>query len=251
MKVTVIIPSRYGSSRLEGKPLADIVGKPMIQHVYERASEASGVDDVLVATDDERIFSAVEGFGGKVVMTSPEHQTGTDRLAEVAASLDSDIIVNVQGDEPLIGPRMIEAAVAPLLKDRSIKMGTLKTVLCNKEDLHDSAVAKLVVDKDDFALYFSRSPIPFLREDGEAASDTVYYKHIGLYVYDREFLLNYAKMPQTPLEKAERLEQLRALENGYRIKAVTTEEGSIGVDTPEGLEKVRALITKRMENSNG
>jgi 3-deoxy-manno-octulosonate cytidylyltransferase (CMP-KDO synthetase) len=130
-------------------------------------------------------------------------------------------------------------------------MGTLKTVLNNKEDLHDSAVAKLVVDKDDFALYFSRSPIPFLREDAEVASDTVYYKHIGLYVYDREFLLDYAKMPQTPLEKAERLEQLRALENGYRIKAVTTQEESIGVDTPEGLEKVRSLITKRMENSNG
>lgn len=251
MKVTVIIPSRYGSSRLEGKPLADIAGKPMIQHVYERSSEASGVDDVLVATDDERILSAVKGFGGKAVMTSADHQTGTDRLAEVAASLDSDLIVNVQGDEPLISPRMIEEAIAPLIEDPSIKMGTLKAVLSNSEDLYDSAVAKLVVDKDDFALYFSRSPIPYLREDGDAASDTVYYKHIGLYVYDRQFLLHYAGMPQTPLEKAERLEQLRALENGYRIKAVTTEEQSIGVDTPEGLEKVRALITKRMENNIG
>lgn len=251
MKVTVIIPARYGSSRLEGKPLADIAGKPMIQHVYERASEATGVDEVLVATDDERILSAVKAFGGKAVMTSADHQTGTDRLAEVAGSLDSDIIVNVQGDEPMISPKMIEEAVAPLIEDPSIKMGTLKSVLDNKEDLHDDAVAKLVVDRDDFALYFSRSPIPFLREDGDVASDTVYYKHIGLYVYDRQFLLNYAKMPQTPLEKAERLEQLRALENGYRIKAVTTQEESIGVDTPEGLEKVRALITKRMENSNG
>jgi len=251
MKVTVIIPARYGSSRLEGKPLADIAGKPMIQHVYERASEASGLDEVLVATDDERIFNAVIGFGGKAVMTSPDHQTGTDRLAEVARTLDSDIIVNVQGDEPLMTPKMIEDAVAPLVKDRSIKMGTLKTLIRNPEDLHDSAVAKLVVDKDDFALYFSRSPIPFLREDGGMACDTVYYKHIGLYVYDREFLLDYAKMPQTPLEKAERLEQLRALENGCRIKAVTTQESSIGVDTPEGLEKVRALFTNMMESDNG
>jgi 3-deoxy-manno-octulosonate cytidylyltransferase (CMP-KDO synthetase) len=245
MKITAIIPARYASVRFEGKALADILGKPMVQHVYERTAKASLVSEVIVATDDERIASAVSAFGGRAEMTDRGHETGTDRLAEVAARLDSDIIVNVQGDEPLIEPGMIDGAVKPLVDDPSIEMGTLKSQIKTLHDFLSPNVVKVVTDKQGFALYFSRSPLPNYRDKWNDLKDEKFsagvilcYKHVGLYVYRREFLLRYAKMPSTPLELAEKLEQLRALENGFRIRVVETEHETIGVDTPGDLEKV-------------
>jgi 3-deoxy-manno-octulosonate cytidylyltransferase (CMP-KDO synthetase) len=237
MRVTAIIPARYASTRLPGKPLKDICGKPMIQRVYEQVKLSSTLDRVIVATDDKRIYDAVKAFDGEVAMTSAEHKTGTDRLAEVAKGLSSEIIVNVQGDEPLISPEMIDQAVRPLLEDHTIKMGTLKQRIGSKEELESPHVVKVVTDRDDFALYFSRSLIPYPRTD----VDIRYYKHIGLYVYRKEFLLDYAKMETTTLELKESLEQLRALENGYKIKVVETEHQAIGVDTEKDLERVRAM----------
>ncbi len=234
-----MIPARYASTRFEGKPVADLLGKPMIQHVYERCLDASSIDDVIVATDDGRIFDAVTAFGGKAVMTSATHETGTDRLAEVAAFLDVGLIVNVQGDEPLIRPEMIDLAVSPLREDRSIPMGSLKSVIKDPGELGDPSVVKVVVDREDFALYFSRHSIPYVRD---GAAETVHYKHVGLYVYRRDFLLKFADMKPTPLERAEKLEQLRVLEHGYRIKVPTTEHDSIGVDRPEDLERVRKIL---------
>ncbi|OCL25607.1 3-deoxy-manno-octulosonate cytidylyltransferase [Orenia metallireducens] len=238
MKVIAIIPARYSSTRLPGKPLKDICGKSMIQRVYEQVKLSTTLDKVIVATDDSRIYDTVKAFGGEVVMTSAEHKTGTDRLAEVAKELSSEIIVNVQGDEPLINPAMIDQAVRPLLEDTSIKMGTLKQRITSQEELESPHVVKVVTDKDDFALYFSRAMIPYPRTD----IDNTYYKHIGLYVYRRGFLLDYAKMKATPLEQKESLEQLRVLENGYKIKVVETKHQAIGVDTEEDLEKVREIV---------
>jgi 3-deoxy-manno-octulosonate cytidylyltransferase (CMP-KDO synthetase) len=245
MKITAIIPARYASVRFEGKALADILGKPMVQHVYERTAKASLVSEVIVATDDERIVAAVKAFGGCVRMTARDHETGTDRLAEVAATLDSDIIVNVQGDEPLIEPAMIDQAIRPLVEDPSVMMGTLKSRIKTLHDFLSPNVVKVVTDLNGFALYFSRSPLPNFRDkwndlkDDKFASGTIMsYKHVGLYVYRREFLLQYSKMAATSLELAEKLEQLRVLENGHRIKVVETEYETIGVDTPFDLEKV-------------
>ncbi|MDH3975823.1 MAG: 3-deoxy-manno-octulosonate cytidylyltransferase [Deltaproteobacteria bacterium] len=242
MKVTAILPARYASTRFEGKPLADILGKPMIQHVYERVKMAKNVENVLVATDDQRIFDAVAAFGGEVLMTSSHHPTGTDRLAEVAAGIDSDFIVNVQGDEPLIQPEMIDEAIAPMIDDPSLVMGTLKCLIKEPETLKESDIVKVVVDKDDFALYFSRFPIPFVRDESGEGRAVNYFRHIGLYVYKRQFLLDFAAMKPSPLENAEKLEQLRALENGFKIKVVTTDHESIGVDRPEDLEKVKEIM---------
>ena len=242
MNITAIIPARYASTRLPGKPLLDIAGKPMIQHVYERAREAVLVNRVIVATDDGRILDAVKRFGGEVVMTSDAHKSGTDRLAEVAAALESDIIVNVQGDEPLIEPAMIDEAIRPLMEDVSIVMGSLKAEIRDEAELNNPNIVKVVVDRNDFALYFSRYPIPYFRDASPLSLLTGHFKHIGLYVYQRGFLLEYSGMPQTPLEEAEKLEQLRALENGYRIKVPTTRLQSVGVDTEEDLEKVRRIL---------
>lgn len=238
MKVTAIIPARYAATRLPGKVLKDICGKTMIQRVYEQVSKANNLDQVIVATDDKRVYQEVESFGGRVEMTSKEHSTGTDRLAEVAKDLDSEIIVNVQGDEPLLNPAMIDQAVQPLLDDIEIKMSTLKHKIEDEEELEDHNAVKVVTDKDDFALYFSRSLIPYPRSEAEMTC----YKHIGLYVYRRDFLLDYTNLEPTPLEKKESLEQLRALENGYQIKVVETEHQVIGVDTEEDLRKVRKAV---------
>ncbi|MBW6511805.1 MAG: 3-deoxy-manno-octulosonate cytidylyltransferase [Desulfuromonadaceae bacterium] len=246
MSVAAIIPARFASTRFPGKPLADICGKPMIQHVYERVSRSTSVTRVIVATDDERISSAVTGFGGEVMMTRADHPTGTDRLAEVAAQLDAAIIVNVQGDEPLIEPRMIDLATAPLLADDTIPMGTLKTAILDEEEFTNPNVVKVVTDRDGFALYFSRAAIPFQRD---AAVDTASkialtrgFKHIGLYVYRRDFLLKFPTLLATPLEQLEKLEQLRALENGFRIRVVETRDASWGVDVPEDLARVRKIL---------
>ncbi len=247
MGVTVVIPSRYASSRFPGKPLADLCGKPMIQWVYERSARCDLVDRVIVATDDDRIARAVESFGGDVVMTRSDHPTGTDRLAEVAAGLDDELIVNVQGDEPLIDPAMIEAAVAPLLADDTIPMGTLKTPLTSMDEFRNSNVVKVVTDRQGFALYFSRAPIPYPRDFNDELEqrwqELATAKHVGLYVYRRDFLLQYPHLQATPLETQECLEQLRALEHGYRIRVAETKLVGQGVDTPEDLERVKVLLT--------
>jgi 3-deoxy-manno-octulosonate cytidylyltransferase (CMP-KDO synthetase) len=211
----------------------------MIEHVYRRAAAARSISRVIVATDDERIARVVTAFGGDVVMTSAAHESGTDRLAEVARNLDAALFVNVQGDEPLIEPAMIDEAVAPLASDPTLQMSTLRRRLDDRRELHNPNVVKVVVDRDDHALYFSRAPIPFTRE---GQPDAPAWKHVGLYVYRRDCLLRLAALPSTQLERAEALEQLRALEHGIRIKAVETAYDSIGVDTAEDLERVRGLV---------
>jgi 3-deoxy-manno-octulosonate cytidylyltransferase (CMP-KDO synthetase) len=251
-RIVAIIPARYGSTRFPGKSLVMIKDKPMIQWVYERTKQSKLIDRIIVATDDERIRSAVATFGGEAMMTSPDHSTGTDRIAEIARKLACDIVVNVQGDEPLIHHEMIDQAIKPLVDDPSIPMGTLCTAIKNHEEAFDPNVVKVVCDKNGFALYFSRAPIPWDRDSwsgkkswNDMAVRSPLYKHIGLYVYRADFLLNYASMPQTVLESIEKLEQLRALEHGHRIKTVLTLHDSFGVDIPGDLSK----ILKRLEES--
>ncbi|HBG45356.1 MAG TPA: 3-deoxy-manno-octulosonate cytidylyltransferase [Deltaproteobacteria bacterium] len=244
MKIAAIIPARYASTRLEGKPLADLNGKPMVWRVYERARAASLIQGVIVATDDERILNSVIFHGGKAVMTSVSHRSGTDRVAEAALSVDAEIIVNLQGDEPLIEPWLIDAAVKPLIDDPSIQVCTLKTRITEEDEYYDPNAVKVVTGRDGNALYFSRSPIPFARVPfGELAPPP--FKHIGLYVYRRDFLFEFTKLKPAPLEVAESLEQLRALENGHRIKVVEVDYNPVSVDTPEDLEKVRRIIKER------
>ena len=239
MKIVGIIPARLAATRLPDKPLLDICGKPMIQRVWERVSEADCLDAVLVATPDERIYRSVESFGGNAVLTSSEHRSGTDRLAEVAASLDADVIVNVQGDEPLIEPANIVSAVEPVAADASIVMTSLMCV-CPPEERDNPATVKVVCDLKSDALYFSRSRIPFPRGD-----DAQVMQHIGLYAYRRDFLLEFASLPQTTMELAESLEQLRVLEHGYSIRMVEVGNPPLSVDTPEDLERVRKIILGR------
>jgi len=239
LNIVAVIPARYASTRLPGKMLADIDGRPMIEHVYRRVAAANFLSDVIVATDDLRIATRVNEFGGKVRLTEPTHETGTDRLAEVAASLDCDIVVNVQGDEPLLDSRAIAEAVAPFA-DPAISMTTLYHRISNPTDLTNPNVVKVVLDRAGFALYFSRAPIPHARDPRGGWPPL--YRHIGLYAYRRSALLVLASLEPTPLERAEALEQLRALEHGIRIKAVETAYDSIGVDTPEDLEQVRRLF---------
>jgi 3-deoxy-manno-octulosonate cytidylyltransferase (CMP-KDO synthetase) len=242
-KILGVIPARYASSRFPGKALALIGSKTMLQHVYERVSLARYLTHVIIATDDPRICDEARRFGGAVRMTRPDHLSGTDRVAEVASTDTAEWIVNVQGDEPLIDPGAIDAAVLPLLDEPSISMGTLKKRIEDAREVDDPNVVKVVTDRFENALYFSRSTIPFSRdEDRDKIGDPVYYKHIGLYVYRRDFLLRYPEMPVGPLEKAERLEQLRALENGHKIRVVETEYESLGVDTPEDLARVNQLF---------
>jgi 3-deoxy-manno-octulosonate cytidylyltransferase (CMP-KDO synthetase) len=237
--VIAIIPARFESTRLPGKPLALIHGKPMIQHVYERTATARGVERVLVATDDERVRSAVRDFGGEVVMTDSRHASGTDRIAEVAAGLDVDVIVNVQGDLPYLEPDMVERALAPMRGDARLPMSTLSTAITSDEEWRNPNVVKVVTDRDGYALYFSRAPVPH-RRDGESFDAALAQRHIGLYVYRRAFLLAFAALQPTPLERCEKLEQLRALEHGHRIRVVQVEKAAIEVDTPQDLERARA-----------
>ena len=239
MNVLGVIPARYQSTRLPGKPLADILGRPMIQWVYENVSRSALLDEVIVAADDNRVIAAVERFGGKAVMTSRDHATGTDRVAEVADRYDARIVVNIQGDEPFVNPGMIDEIVQPLLEDESIPMSTLMHGIEDREDLHNPNVVKVVNDARGFALYFSRSLIPFPRHENLHRA----YEHIGIYAYRKDFLLRCAKMSPTLLEKTESLEQLRVLENGFRIRVVQTEQDYIplSVDTKGDLEKARIL----------
>ncbi len=250
--IVAVIPARYGSTRFPGKSLAMIKDKPMIQWVYERTKRSKLVSTVIVATDDERIEQAVSSFGGEAMMTSRDHTTGTDRIAEVAGKYRCDIIVNVQGDEPLIQPEMIDQAIQPLLDDHTVPMSTLCKKILLHEEAFDPNVVKVVFDKQGFALYFSRAPIPWDRDGwagksswNELSVTKPLYKHIGLYVYRKNFLLQYARMPQTVLETTEKLEQLRALEYGHKIKTVVTQYDSFGVDIPGDLSK----ILKHLEES--
>jgi len=240
LKILGVIPARYASSRFPGKALFSLAGKPMLQHVWERAMEARYLTSVVIATDDERIRGAAEEFGARVTMTRSDHASGTDRVAEAASASTASIIVNIQGDEPMLDPAAIDAAVLGLLEDDDAPMGTLKKLIDREEDIRDPNVVKVVTDRAGNAIYFSRSTIPYVRDSCEA----IYYKHIGLYVYRREFLLNYPDLPVGPLEKAERLEQLRALENGFRIRVTETDYESIGVDTPEDARRVLALYER-------
>ena len=237
MKVLCVIPARFASTRLPGKPLKDIAGKPMVVRVYERASQAGLVDETLVATDAERIKDAVEAAGGRAMLTRADHATGTDRLAEVAEAYPQvDLIVNVQGDEPLIEPGLIDQLAGLFADEPDLQMATVKTEMKDEDEQRNPNNVKVVCDKAGYALYFSRSLMPYPRKGGCPV-----YKHIGIYAYRREFLLKYAKMEPTPLEKAESLEQLRALENGFRIKVVETKASFVGVDTPEDLERVNEI----------
>lgn len=238
MNTLCVIPARFASTRLPGKPLADIAGKPMISRVYDRAAKATRVTGVIAAVDDQRVYDAVVANGGTAMMTRKDHATGTDRLAEVAAAHpEAELIINVQGDEPLIDPAIIDALAAAFDDDAELQMATVKSPMKDKEEMINPNNVKVVTDKNGYALYFSRSLMPFPRENTGA---TV-YKHIGIYAYKRDFLLNYAKMEGTPLEKTESLEQLRALENGYRIKVIETDQTFVGVDTAEDLAKVNEI----------
>lgn len=238
MNTLCVIPARYASTRLPGKPLADIAGKPMISRVFDRASKAKLVTGVIAAVDDERVYEAVVKNGGTAMMTRKDHATGTDRLAEVAAAHpEAELIINVQGDEPLIDPEIIDALAAAFDGDKELQMATVKSPMHDKEEMTNPNNVKVVTDKNGYALYFSRSLMPYPRED----TGVTVYKHIGIYAYKRDFLLNYAKMEPTPLEKTESLEQLRALENGFRIKVIETEQTFVGVDTAEDLAKVNEI----------
>lgn len=244
MKVVGIIPARYNSSRFKGKALVDICGKPMIQHVYEQAKKSRLLNNLIVATDDRRIYNAVINFGGKAVLTKI-HSSGTDRIAEAAGKIKADIIVNIQGDEPLISSRMIDSAVSRFKKDKKAVMGTMKKEIASIKEALNPNIVKVITDKDNNAIYFSRLPIPFLRDENKRkVSVKTYYKHIGLYLYTRAFLLKFSRMKQTLLEKKEKLEQLRALENGYKIKVYETDYDTIGVDTPDDLKQVKKMICK-------
>lgn len=245
MDIVALIPARYGSTRFPGKPLALLRGKPMIQHVYQHALQVRGLARVLVATDDERIAQTVRGFGGEAVLTRADHPTGTDRLAEVAAGLHAPIIVNIQGDLPAFPPTMVEDAVDLLTHAPDAAMATVKTPITEVEEWYNPNVVKVVTDRNHYALYFSRSPIPFYRDQSPAARDqggVLAYRHIGLYVYRRDFLLTFTRLAPTPLEEAEKLEQLRALEWGYKIVVSTTVQPTVEVDTPEDLRRAEETM---------
>jgi 3-deoxy-manno-octulosonate cytidylyltransferase (CMP-KDO synthetase) len=270
MPAIVVIPARYASTRFPGKPLAPLKGIPLIQHVYRNSLNARLAEEVIVATDSETIFETVLSFGGRAVMTSADHESGTDRIAEVAAGLDCDVVVNVQGDEPLIHPAMIDEVIS-VLDDRGAAMGTLARRIASRREVFDPNVVKVVFDEKGFAFYFSRAPIPYHRDffTAEArkygsteaafratsvsaapedfpASDLRMFKHIGIYSYRREALLALTQLPPSSLEKVERLEQLRALENGFRIKIGETSFETSGVDTPEDLERIEKCLNSSL-----
>lgn len=254
-RVLAIIPARWASSRFPGKPLANIVGVPMIQRVVKQAQKAKCITEVIVATDDSRIFDLVNKNGGIAIMTSAEHQSGTDRVAEVARDKDCDIVVNIQGDEPLMPPQNIEKVVEPLIEDTSISVASLKILIQNPKDLLNNRITKVVVDKFNSALYFSKAPIPWDRDkwsvnagDVSNFSAPLWFKHIGLYAYRKNFLMEYSTLPASPLEKIEKLEQLRILENGFSIKMVETNLDSIGVDSAADIEIIEKQLALSSDN---
>ena len=245
--VLAIIPARLASTRFPGKVLALLAGKPLVMHVYDRTSKAALVTETVIATDDSEVLQALEPFDANVVMTRRDHPTGTDRAAEVAENSDASIIVNVQGDEVMIDPDTIDATVRALFDNPDVPMSTARHRITDPAEINDPNAVKVVCDKRGRALYFSRNPIPCVR-DSEDMDRAEYWKHIGLYAYRREFLMEYAKMAPTPLEKLEQLEQLRALENGHDIAVIDTEYRSVSVDTPEDLERVTRILEVEVAN---
>lgn len=241
MNVVAVIPARYGSTRFPGKALAPIAGKPMVQHVFERTRAASRVSRAIIATDDERILQAVAAFGGDAMMTRIEHKSGTERMAEVATHVEADIYVNVQGDEPLMDPAAIDAVIAAMAEDESVKVATICAPITDPSEIMDPNVVKVVVDFQGDALYFTRAPAPWVRDEKEAVGQH-HRKHIGLYAFRREALLEFPTLPPGELEKLEQLEQLRLLENGYKIRVVEGEFMSVGVDVPADVARVEAVL---------
>jgi 3-deoxy-manno-octulosonate cytidylyltransferase (CMP-KDO synthetase) len=241
VKIVVVIPARYASTRLPGKPLVSLAGKPLIQRVYERAKLATRVDRVLVATDDERIVKAVKRFGGEARMTRSDHRTGTERVAEVAAHEPGDVFVNVQGDEPLLDPAAVDTAVTSLLEEPVAAISTVATPITAPADIMDPNVVKTVLDFDGNALYFSRAPVPWVR-DTAGKIQVRHLKHLGLYVFQRDALLEYPTLPQGELERIEQLEQLRWLENGWKIRVAEVEHDAVSVDVPEDVARVEKLL---------
>jgi 3-deoxy-manno-octulosonate cytidylyltransferase (CMP-KDO synthetase) len=243
-KILGVIPARFASTRFPGKPLVEIAGKPMIQHVWERSRQSKLLDRVLIATDDDRIARSALAFGAEVCLTREDHPSGTDRVAEAAGTTDAEIIVNIQGDEPLIDPAAIDKAIVALLDDPKCEMATLKKRIDSASDIQNPNVVKVVTGHDGYALYFSRCPIPFDR-----GSEAIYWKHIGLYVYRRALLFRYSSLKPGVLEQNEKLEQLRALENGIGIRVAETTYETIGVDTPEDLMSIQSLFLQDSSTS--
>lgn len=242
-EVVIVIPARYGATRLPGKPLVSLAGKPMIQRVFERAKLAERASRVIVATDDERIVQAVRGFGGEARMTRPDHRTGTERVAEVAAHEKGDVFVNVQGDEPLLDPTAVDTAVDALLEEPAAAIATVATPIRTPAEIMDPNVVKTVLDFESNGLYFSRAPIPWVR-DRESKIQVRHLKHLGLYVFQRDALLEYPTLPQGELERIEQLEQLRWLENGWKIRVAEVEHDAVSVDVPEDVTRVEKLLQK-------
>lgn len=243
MNVIGVIPARYSSTRFEGKVIADIMGKPMIQHVWERAKESKTLDDVIIACDDQRVADIARSFGAKAVLTAKGHACGSDRIIEIINPLDVKIVINIQADEPLIHPLMIDSLAQSLLGSPEIIMATLMKKIEDVHEINDPHVVKVITDKNGFAIYFSRAAIP-CRAKNSQVKEVVYYKHIGLYGYTKDFLFTYKNLPISRLEKIEQLEQLRVLEDGYKIKVIETKYETIGVDTPEDLERVKNYLRK-------
>lgn len=241
MNAIGVIPARWASTRFEGKVLAELNGKPVIQHVWEKASQSANLDEIIIATDDERIQSKAESFGAKTAMTSAEHATGTDRIIEVVEPLDCKIVINIQGDEPMIDPSIIDGLVDALKTEPKCALATVIKVIEHPDDLNNPNVVKVVVDGEMNALYFSRSAIPYDRSQRE---ETIFYKHLGIYGYRKDFLAAFKNLPKSNLEQAEQLEQLRALEYGYKIKTVLTDIETVGVDTPEDLKRAKAMMDR-------
>ena len=238
MKVIGVIPARFSSTRFAGKVLADLGGKPVVQHVWENAKRSTLLNDLVIATDDERIIKTAEDFGAKAIYTSPDQPSGTDRLIEVVNPIEVEVVLNIQGDEPMVRPEMIDDLARAILEDKDVQMATLAKKIEDKSEIENPNVVKLVKDKNDFALYFSRSVIPYPRHE----TIPVYYKHLGLYAYKKDFLFEFTNLPKSHLEMTEGLEQLRVLENGYRIKVVETKFDTIGIDTPEDLKKAKIAM---------
>lgn len=242
MEKLIVIPARYESTRLPGKPLLEIAGKPLIRLVYERAGESRLKDRIIVATDDERIAEAVSSFGAEAVMTSPSCRSGTDRVFEAIKEMEADIIINLQGDEPFIRPDMADLLFSVMEKE-DLDMATLCCPIANDKEYHDPNTVKVVLDRHGFALYFSRSPIPYLRN---SSNRPLLYKHIGIYAFKRDFLERFVAMPKSRLEEMESLEQLRVLENGFRIRVLTTHYDGFGIDTLADLERARLVLDKKI-----
>ena len=241
MRIIAVIPARYGSTRLPGKVLAPILGRPMIEHVYRQAKQSRHCDDILIACDDPRVMAAAAGFGGKAVMTSPDLASGTDRIAQAVQGVPADIVLNIQGDEPLLHPAMIDVLAEAIREDEDCVMATVARKITNPADVDDPNIVKVVLDQQGNALYFSRSAVPFNR-DNVPFGQMVYYKHFGLYAYRKDFLMKLTHWPASALEQAERLEQLRVLQAGYKIKVALTPHDTISVDTADDLRRVEAFL---------